>query len=163
MTILDVRLASRRQTALLSNLTPRRAVRIIALTTTVVTIASGAAMRLVDAHEFPSLGAGLWWAAQTVTTVGYGDVVPHSTAGRLVAVAVMICALAFVTVVTASITAALIEQERKRRIANPEPTQNREHKEILDRLQRLETLLQQGRIGPAPSPESPIHNNRSPQ
>src|SRR6478752_4649019 len=39
---------------------------------------------LLDRQEFPSLGTGLWWALQTVTTVGYGDVTPATTAGRLV-------------------------------------------------------------------------------
>jgi len=39
--------------------------------TLLVTLASGVAMRLIDPEEFPTIGRGLWWAAQTVTTVGY--------------------------------------------------------------------------------------------
>jgi voltage-gated potassium channel Kch len=38
-------------------------------------------MRLVDGKEFPTIGRGLWWAAETVTTVGYGDVVARATPG----------------------------------------------------------------------------------
>jgi voltage-gated potassium channel Kch len=71
-------------------------------------------MRLVDGKEFPTFGRGLWWAAQTVTTVGYGDAVPHATSGRLVAVAVMVCALAFLTVVTGAITASLLDAGHRR-------------------------------------------------
>jgi voltage-gated potassium channel len=56
----------------------------------------------------------LWWAAETVSTVGYGDVVPHATRGRLVAVMVMLSALAFLTVVTAAITATLLESTHRR-------------------------------------------------
>ena len=35
-------------------------------------------MRLLDPSEYPSIGRGLWWAIQTVTTVGYGDVTPDT-------------------------------------------------------------------------------------
>jgi voltage-gated potassium channel len=95
-------------------LTPVRAVRAISVVTLLVTLASGAAMRLVDGREFPTIGRGLWWAAQTVSTVGYGDVVPRATVGRVLAVFVMVSAIAFLAVVTAAITAALIERERRR-------------------------------------------------
>jgi len=44
-------------------------------------------------EEFGSVPATLWWAVATLTTTGYGDVVPHSALGRLVAAMVMICGL----------------------------------------------------------------------
>jgi voltage-gated potassium channel len=94
--------------------TPARAVRAIACVTLLVNLASGTLMWLIDRKEFPTLGRGLWWAAQTVSTVGYGDVVPHATRGRLVAVVVMLSALAFLTVVTAAITATLLESTQRR-------------------------------------------------
>ena len=37
-------------------------------------------MWLVDDENFPNYGVALWWSAQTVTTVGYGDVVPTNVA-----------------------------------------------------------------------------------
>ena len=52
-------------------------------------------MTVVDRNSFPTVGAGLWWAAQTVTTVGYGDHVPESVAGQLVAVLVMLFGIGF--------------------------------------------------------------------
>lgn len=42
---------------------------------------------------FGSVPAALWWAVTTLTTTGYGDVVPHTPLGRLVAAVVMICGL----------------------------------------------------------------------
>jgi voltage-gated potassium channel len=44
-------------------------------------------------EAFGSLPATLWWAVATLTTTGYGDVVPHTVLGRLVAAGVMICGL----------------------------------------------------------------------
>ena len=36
-------------------------------------------------HRFVSVLDGLWWATQTITTVGYGDIIPHSLFGKLFA------------------------------------------------------------------------------
>ena len=37
---------------------------------------------VIDREEYPDVGIGMWWALQTVTTVGYGDVTPTHVAGR---------------------------------------------------------------------------------
>jgi len=49
--------------------------------------------RDVQPASFGSVPAALWWAIATLTTVGYGDVVPITPLGRLVAAVVMICGL----------------------------------------------------------------------
>jgi len=122
-------------------LTPVRAVRLIAILTFLVTIASGVAMRLVDGREFPTIGLGLWWAAQTVTTVGYGDVIPHETAGRIVALLVMFDAVGLMAVVTGAVTATLIEGKRVR-LGRPASSSVPEQlEEINGRLKRLEAAL----------------------
>ncbi len=51
----------------------------------------------------------MWWAVQTVTTVGYGDVVP-TRRGRLIATLIMLTGIAFISLITASVTATLVEQ-----------------------------------------------------
>jgi voltage-gated potassium channel len=95
-------------------LTARRAALIIASFTFVVTLAGGVVAWLTERDDFSSLGTSLWWALQTVTTVGYGDVVPRSTGGRVIGAAVMLSGIGFLTVITGSVTAALIEAARKR-------------------------------------------------
>jgi voltage-gated potassium channel Kch len=117
-------------------LTPAKAVRTIAAVTLLVTLISGAAMHAVDRREFPTIGRGLWWAVQTVTTVGYGDAVPHATTGRVVAIVVMLSAIAFVTVVTAAVTAILIDRGRGGS-SSPEDLLV----EINERLARLDRAL----------------------
>jgi voltage-gated potassium channel Kch len=70
--------------------TPRGAAIVIASASTVMTVGAGLLVTVVDHGTYPSIGSGLWWAAQTVTTVGYGDITPMNLAGRLIAVLVML-------------------------------------------------------------------------
>jgi voltage-gated potassium channel len=48
------------------------------------------------------------WALQTVTTVGYGDMTPARTSGRLVAAFVMLEGIAFVAIIVAAITSTFV-------------------------------------------------------
>ena len=68
----------------------RTAAGVIVTATAVVVIAGGALMRVLDHDEYANVWVGMWWALQTVTTVGYGDVTPHHTSGRIVAAFVML-------------------------------------------------------------------------
>jgi|SRR5215211_182374 len=123
-------------------LTARRAARAIALFTLVVTLAGGLLAWLVDRDEFPTLGTAVWWAVQTVTTVGYGDVVPRNFDGRVIASIVMIAGIGFVTVMTAAIAAAFIETARRRRGADLTVARL---EEVIARLERLEEAFSSDR------------------
>lgn len=59
-----------------------------------------------------TFGDALWWAATTVTTVGYGDRYPVTGTGRLVAVGLMLSGIALLGVVTATIASWLLDQVR---------------------------------------------------
>jgi len=57
----------------------------------------------------------LWFMIVTITTVGYGDVVPYTGLGRIIAVVAMISAILFASLVTATTTTALLERFRAER------------------------------------------------
>src|SRR5690348_13384378 len=84
------------------SLTARRAAGIIAGVTVVITVAGGVLERVLDHREYPTIGRGLWFALQTVTTVGYGDVTPKLSAGRFIGAVVMLAGIGFLAVITAS-------------------------------------------------------------
>lgn len=95
-------------------LTALRAARLIASVTLALVVVSGVLMHWADRKTFPNVWLGLWWAVQTVTSVGYGDVVPQSLAGRLLALVVMLNGIALLTVVVATISSVFVEQARRR-------------------------------------------------
>ena len=109
----ETRLERRLDTAVERATTPRGAAVVIASVSVVITVVAGILMTVVEHETYPSIGSGLWWAAQTVTTVGYGDNVPISLAGRLVAVLVMFIGIGFLTVVTAAITSTFVAHARR--------------------------------------------------
>ncbi len=119
------------------SLTARRAAAIIAGFTLLITVAGGILARLVDRQEFPTIGKGLWFALQTVTTVGYGDVTPKHSEGRFIAAVVMLTGIGFLAVITASVTASLIETSR-RRFVETESDLARRLEEVTQLLAKIE-------------------------
>ena len=94
----------------------------------------GVLMWLVDREDFPSLGLALWWAVSTVTTVGYGDVVPVQTGGRIVASGLMIVGFASLSLLTGVVASLLVQ---RRVTAEGESSFAR----VEERLAELERLL----------------------
>ena len=138
----ESRLERRFDSAVARATTPRGATVVIALAATVITVVAGLVMTLADGENFPSIGSGLWWAVQTVTTVGYGDNVPTNLTGQLVAVLVMLLGVAFLTVITASITSTFVSRLRREEPAKGGEAATAEQIRQLDRrLERIEAAL----------------------
>src|ERR1700675_3027803 len=78
----------------------------LAVTFVLLAFVGAIVMRIVDHHNFPSLGLAVWWALQTVTTVGYGDIVPTTTAGRVIGGIEMVLGISFIAFITAGVTSA---------------------------------------------------------
>jgi voltage-gated potassium channel len=121
---------------------PRKAAVVIATVTTAITLLAGWLMTVIDHTGFPTLGSGMWWAVQTVTTVGYGDHVPQTDAGRLMAAATMLLGIGFITVITASITGAFVARSRREQhLEGPESARVEDLQEVIERLERIEAAL----------------------
>ena len=98
--------------------------------------AGALAVEVLSPNSFESLGDALWWSATTVTTIGYGDVVPGTNGGRVIAVFVMFASVATVSFATAVVTATFVGYHQRRLSHEPE-----HHQEILDALDRIERRL----------------------
>ncbi len=111
-------------------LTSGTAFRFAALLTFLVVVIAGAVESLVDSKEIPTTWTGIWWAVQTVTTVGYGDVPITSVGARIVAMVVMLFGIGFLSILTATIASTFVRSER-----------GEETQEILAALKRLESEI----------------------
>ena len=125
----------------------RLAAGVIVTATAVITVLGGVLMRLLDSEEYPTLGLAMWWALQTVTTIGYGDVTPKEPSGRIVAGVVMLEGVALLAITTAVITSTFVTRaarEREEADTREEQAEVRIEAKLDDlaaRLERLETML----------------------
>jgi voltage-gated potassium channel len=132
----------------------RTAAGVIVVATTVVVVLGGVLMRLLDHGEYSNVWVGMWWALQTVTTVGYGDVTPKNPSGRIIAGFVMLEGIAFLAVTTAAITSTFVARatkERERaRAADEDDAEVRIEARLVgidQRLDRLEKMLSSRGLG----------------
>ncbi len=81
---------------------------------TLVTIL-GTVMYLIESEDsgFTSIPRSIYWAIVTLTTVGYGDIAPATSAGQFIASIVMILGYAIIAVPTGIVTNELVKQDRK--------------------------------------------------
>lgn len=105
-----VRVLNRQTSAALRG---RMAVYVSGFATLVIFCAALAVLdaeRTSPASNITTFPDALWWAATTVTTVGYGDRYPTTPEGRLVAVGLMLAGIALIGILTASLAQWFIEQ-----------------------------------------------------
>jgi voltage-gated potassium channel Kch len=106
----------------------------LALTFFAVALVGAIVMRIADPHNFPSLGLAVWWALQTVTTVGYGDVVPTTDAGRVVGGLEMVLGVSFIAFLTAGVTSTVIQRGEAPTQEADRARRERESQMIVDAL-----------------------------
>jgi voltage-gated potassium channel len=129
-------------------ITRRRIFRYLAGAMLVLSLGAGVLAWLVDRRDFHTLGDALWWALVTVATVGYGDVVPESTWGRVIGSAVIVMGVTFLAILTATVTSYLVSGEQEQRTAEEQATRAAEDdqtrlllREVLRRLEAVEGKL----------------------
>ena len=128
-------LSERRLVQIDKAVTSGRIIPYLAFVTSLITLGAALAVRLFAKGEFTTFGESLWWAAQTVTTVGYGDVIPKTGFSKVVAVVVMFFGVATLSLTTAVVTSAVMsaKQRRGRSTASED--------EQLEALERIEQRL----------------------
>lgn len=101
----------------LANSMPKVIVFLGTVLTFVVVI--GAVMFLVEGHQegFDNMPKAMYWAIVTLTTVGYGDIVPTTVLGRLLASIVMVLGFGIIAVPTGIVSAEIVQETRRRPVS----------------------------------------------
>lgn len=105
----------------------------------VTMVLSGVIVSRID----PSIGSvwdGMWWAWVTMSTVGYGDVVPHSAAGRMFGALLILIGVVLLSLLTANLAAFFIGSDVEK-VERDEKEADRLLREISARLERIERRL----------------------
>jgi voltage-gated potassium channel Kch len=126
----------------------RTAASVIVTATAIVIVAGGVLMWALDHEEYSNVWVGMWWAVQTVTTVGYGDVTPRNVSGRIIATFVMLEGIAGLTIIIAAITSTFVARAQRELRARDEGGESADGTQLrldeLDaRLDRIESTLLQ--------------------
>ncbi|MPQ75637.1 potassium channel family protein [Hydrogenovibrio sp. JE_KL2] len=109
----------------------------VLLAETLLIIVSGAIFAALENRDFST---GIWYSLVTITTVGYGDVVPYTEKGRIFGTILIVFGVIFFSLITANIAAFLVGAE-----------QRRTEKEILDYVKITKLRLEE---------QSEVHERR---
>jgi voltage-gated potassium channel len=119
----------------------RRAFPYLALMTALIGLGIGFLVTVVDRKDFHSLEDGVWWAIVTLGTVGYGDIVPTTTWGRLLGSIVIIVGVTFLSFLTATVTSLFVSTAQEERDVEREARRTADREQILAALRKLDERL----------------------
>jgi voltage-gated potassium channel len=139
-----IRVGQRLWTVFLQN-KPRSAFGAVVISTLLLITFSSMAILVAETEEKSNIKTAedaIWWSVTTVTTVGYGDKVPATSAGRVIAMVLMIFGIILFGTLSGIVASFLLERER-----------SSEWSEVTSRLQALETKV--GRAPPQFSQSKP--------
>jgi len=126
-----------------------RVVTAVSLVTSVIIAVSSLLLWQIERHSahsnIRSFGDAVWWAMETITTVGYGDHHPVTVPGRWIAAGLMVIGVALVGVITATVVTWFFSEldvlRDVRKIEAEEERTEASLAEILDQLARLNERL----------------------
>lgn len=84
---------------------------------------------------------GMWWALVTLTTVGYGDIAPVTTGGRITGVFLMLSGIGVLAFTTATIAAFFVDGDYKKQLHDDVESLRKSVDDTNQRLDRIEELL----------------------
>jgi voltage-gated potassium channel len=122
----------------------RRVFAYLVSVTAAIAVLTGLIAHLIDRTDFPTFGIGVWWSIVTLGTVGYGDVVPHTTWGRVLGSVVIVFGVTFISFLVAIVTSLFVDANR----ADDQDTRDAQHeatqvllRDIAARLSAIEASL----------------------
>ncbi len=94
----------------------RRKITVFITTVITLVVIFGSLMYLIEGeeHGFTSIPRSIYWAVITLTTVGYGDLAPHTPLGQALATVIMIFGYGIIAIPTGIVTLELSEASRRR-------------------------------------------------
>ena len=105
---------------------------------------SGGMMYVIEGpeHGFTTLPVSVYWAVVTMTTVGYGDITPHTTAGRVLASLLILTGYSMIAIPTGVMSAYMTEiMQRRRRYRRCQSCQSIDHSENARYCQQCGAIL----------------------
>jgi len=123
----------------LRNVFSLQGLRYAALIVFTIVVGGGAVFVAVERSQNLSIWDGLWWAAETVTTVAYGDIYPTTALGRIVATVVMTAGIGFVALLTGALAQRFLYGAGE--AATPKPSTD--HAEIIRKIEDLSLQISQ--------------------
>ena len=121
----------------IERLTLLRAVRLVATVAMSLALVAAILESLVDSG-IDGFRNALWWAIVTVTTVGYGDVVPDTTVGRVIASILMLAGVSAIPITTSLVVSVFVTRLQ----AQQRELDRADREEVLERLDRIERMLE---------------------
>jgi voltage-gated potassium channel len=121
----------------LRNVFSLQGLRYAALIVFTVVVGGGVIFVAVERRQDLSTWDGLWWAAETVTTVAYGDIYPTTALGRLVATVVMTAGIGFVALLTGALAQRFLYGGSASATPKPEP----DRAEMMRKLDELSNQI----------------------
>jgi voltage-gated potassium channel len=120
----------------IERLTLLRAVRLVAMVAMTLALVAAILESLVDSG-IDGFRNALWWAIVTVTTVGYGDVVPDTTVGRVIASILMLAGVSAIPITTSLVVSVFVTRLQ----AQQRELDRADREELVARLDRIERKL----------------------
>jgi len=127
----------------MERLTLLRVIGTIVAIATLLVLTGGVVVRILEPETFTSIGLAFWWAVTTVTTVGYGDVVPATGEARVVGAVLMLAGVSLIPLVT-SVAVSILTAKRTQIL----------HEEQDARLASIEARLSDVAASPRAGPPS---------
>ena len=130
--------SSRLQDRIAKAVATRRVFPWLAGVTAVIAVSTGILVRLIDHRDFQTVGDGIWWSIVTLATVGYGDIVPTTTWGRVVGSVVIVFGVTFLAFLTATVTSLFVSSEQQAAAEKQRELMSRGEQQIIAMLEKLD-------------------------